>query len=300
MIPVRHPSDRGALEGHVPIDGAQLFYRAIGEGPPIVVLHGGPDFDHVYLVPELDRLADSFRLLYYDQRGRGRSAGDVSPDEVCIASEIEDLDAVRSWFGFDSVALLGHSWGGLLAMEAATRMPDRVSHLILMNSGPGSAQDWAVLRREMRRNRPPGDVERMRAIAATAEFRAGDLEAEAEYYRIHFRSTLRQPDLLEHLLKRLRAHFDEKGVLRARAIEQRLYGETSDSPGYDLHPKLGLLETPTLVLHGEDDFVPTALAARIAETMPRARLSVLACGHFAYLERPEDVYEQVVALFARG
>jgi proline iminopeptidase len=51
-----------------------LFCRDVGEGPPILVLHGGPDFDHAYLLPELDRLADSFRLLYYDQRGRGRSA----------------------------------------------------------------------------------------------------------------------------------------------------------------------------------------------------------------------------------
>jgi proline iminopeptidase len=294
-MPVTRASGRPSYEGHVAINGAQLYCRTIGEGPPMLVLHGGPDFDHTYLLPELDRLADSFSLVYYDQRGRGRSTGDVSPAEVDIASEIEDLDAVCSWFGLESVAVLGHSWGGVLAMEAATRLPDRVSHLLLLNSAPGSAADWAVLREEMRRQRPAGDVERMQAIAATGAYRAGDLDAETEYYRLHFRSTLREPDLLDRLLPRLRAHFSPESALQARAIELKLYEETSNSPGYDVLAQLAELETPTLVLVGEHDFVPVALAARMAEAIPQARLSVLPCGHFAYLERPEDVYEQVVA-----
>jgi pimeloyl-ACP methyl ester carboxylesterase len=60
-------------EARVPVGSASLYARDIGKGPPIIVLHGGPDFDHSYLVPDLDRLADAYRLIYYDQRGRGRS-----------------------------------------------------------------------------------------------------------------------------------------------------------------------------------------------------------------------------------
>lgn len=87
-------------------------------------------------------------------------------------------------------------------------------------------------------------------------------------------------------------------MLTARAIEHRLYDETSRSDGYDLIPKLQALDIPTLVLHGENDFVPLALAARIAEAMPRGRLAVLAeCGHVAYLESPDVVHQQVAALF---
>ena len=76
-----------------------LFCRDVGAGPPIVVVHGGPDFDHAYLLPELDRLADSFRLVYYDQRGRGRSAEGVRAEDVTLRSEVDDLDRVRSRFG---------------------------------------------------------------------------------------------------------------------------------------------------------------------------------------------------------
>ena len=122
----------------------------------------------------------------------------------------------------------------------------------------------------------------------------GDLEAEAAYYRIHFRMTLRRPDLLDALVARLRANFTEEGVLLARAIEDRLYEETSGSPDWDLFPALRALAVPTLVLHGEHDFVPVELAARIAEAVPGARLSVLpGCGHFTYLEAPEAVFEEI-------
>jgi proline iminopeptidase len=285
-------------EGRLPVDGAQLYYRVVGEGPPIVVLHGGPDFDHWYLLPELDRLADSFRLIYYDQRGRGRSAEDVDPGDVTIESEIEDLDSVRRHFGFEVAAVLGHSWGGMLAMEYAARRPACVSHLILLNTAPASAEDARSFRQQLRRSRPPGDVERMQAIAAGDPYRAGNLEAEADYYRIHFRVTLRQPELLELVVRRLRAHFTEESVLTARAIENRLYEQTWEVDGYDLAPKLQVLEIPSLVLHGEHDFVPLELAARIARSMPRGRLVVLEdCGHFSYPELPDAVHEHVLALF---
>ena len=59
-----------------------------------------------------------------------------------LRSEIDDLDRVRSHFGLESVAVLGHSWGGVLAMEYAIRHPDRVSQLILMDTAPASAGDW--------------------------------------------------------------------------------------------------------------------------------------------------------------
>ncbi len=97
-------------EGYIPVSGAQLFFREVGDGPPIVLLHGGPDFDHCYVVPEMDRLADGYRLIYYDQRGRGASARDVVPDDVSIDSEVDDLDQLRKYLGLESIGALGRSW----------------------------------------------------------------------------------------------------------------------------------------------------------------------------------------------
>ena len=277
-----------------------LFCLDVGAGPPLVVVHGGPEFDHSYLRPELDRLAGSFRVVYYDQRGRGRSAEGVRPGDVSLRSEIEDMERVRSEFGFESVAVLGHSWGGVLAMEYAVWQPERVSHLILMGTAPASAGDWRLLREAFARNRPAADQEAMGALASTDAFARGDLEAEAAYYRTHFRMTVRNPELLEALVARLLSNYTADGVLLARAIMHRLSDETSRSVDWDLFPELRKLDVPTLLLHGEHDFIPVELAERIAAAVPAARLSVLpGCGHFTFLEAPELVFDEV-ARHCRG
>src|SRR5678815_350038 len=127
------PDPGEPIETRIPADGAALYVRTIGRGAPVIVLHGGPDFDHGYLLPELDRWKDGFRLVYYDQRGRGKSAENVRPEDVTLASDVEDLDRVRRHLGVEAPAILGHSWGALLALEYALRHPTHVSRLILMN-----------------------------------------------------------------------------------------------------------------------------------------------------------------------
>lgn len=150
-----------ARESYVPVQGSQLYVREIGIGSPLVVLHGGPDFNHTYLLPELDDLASAFRLIYYDQRGRGRSSAAVSPDDVTIESELDDLDRLRAHFGLTELSLLGHSWGSLLAMAYANRHPDHVSQLILMNSGPASHADYLNFREWSSQDLVDSDGERV-------------------------------------------------------------------------------------------------------------------------------------------
>ena len=92
-------------------------------------------------------LSDGYRLIYYDQRGRGGSAARVKPEEVSLASEIADLDAVRQAFHLDRVVLLGHSWGAVLALEYAVRYPQRLSRMILMNPAPTSTAQYRQARK---------------------------------------------------------------------------------------------------------------------------------------------------------
>jgi proline iminopeptidase len=287
------PAQPPPIEGYIPAGNARLYYRVIGGGQPLVLLHGGPDFDHSYLLPDMDRLADSFRLIYYDQRGRGRSAVNVQPEEVTLGSEIEDLESLREYFRLETAALLGHSWGGLLALEYALRHPERVSHLILMNTAPVSEEDLMLLRRD-RRQRAGADIENLMARAAEARYQEGDPEAVTEYYRIHFRLALRKPEHLEQVIQRLKASFTREGILKARQIEERLAQETWFSGEYNLLPKLEGLNIPALVVHGEHDLIPIECAAHIAQAIPGARLAILKdCGHFAFLESPDGVRKEI-------
>lgn len=287
-------------DGYLSAGGARLYYRDIGEGQPIIVLHGGPDFDHNYLVPEMDRLAESFRLLYYDQRGRGKSAEGVRVEDVSIISEMDDLGALQADFGVEPAAILGHSFGGLLAVEYATRHPERVSHLILMNTAPLSHREMLLFREHLRNLRSVDDIETMERLSASAAFERGSLDAEAEYYRIHFNVAVPNPGHVEEIVGRLRSNFTEETVRLARAIEERLYDETWNHVEYDLLPLLGQLDIPALVIHGDRDFVPVEVAARIAEAIPGAVLLVLPyCGHFAYLEYPDRVHEDIADFFKK-
>jgi proline iminopeptidase len=291
-----------ARESRIQAGQASLYAREIGQGPPVIVLHGGPDFDHRYLLPDLDRLADGFRLIYYDQRGRGQSAHRVQPEDITLLSDVDDLDTVRDHFRLESAALLGHSWGAVLALEYALRHPTRVSHLILMNPAPVSAIDLAVLRKAYVL-KLGADMDRQRAIVASAAYKDGDPEAVTARYRLHFKPALTRPEDYEKLMATMKAGFvsqGKTGILKARAVEDRLMRDTWDVDGYDLLPKLRNLRIPTLVISGDHDFIPGEIATHIAEAIPNARLVMLKeCGHFAYLECADGVRKAFNDFFRR-
>lgn len=282
-------------------DGARLHLREIGHGRPMIVLHGGPDFDHEYLLPDLDRLADLARLVYYDQRGRGRSYSGEKPDDVSLSTDVADLDRVREWAEPGSVALLGHSWGTLLALEYALRHPARVSHLVLLNPAPASHVDLLAVRRHLTALRSADEMERMAELRSDPAYRAGELAADAEYHRIHFRPTVRRSGDLERIVGRLRRGFTREGIVAARAIEHRLYEETWLDERYDLLPRLGDVRSRTVVIRGEHDFIPIEVARHIADGIPDARLVDLPnSGHFAYVEQPDAVHAAIAGLLFDG
>jgi proline iminopeptidase len=291
-----------AAETRIPVGKTTLYSRTIGHGPAVIVLHGGPDFDSGYLLPELDRLSDAFRLIYYDQRGRGKSAGNVRPQDVTLLSDLDDIDRVRRHYGLDTVALLGHSWGAVLALEYVRRHPTRVSHLILMNPAPVSASDLAAVRK-IYLERLGEAMDRQREIVASAAYQAGDPETVAARYRIHFKPSLKRPEDYETMMARMRAGFlsqGKDGILEARAVENELMHDTWDVAGYDLFPKLAKLRVPTLVIAGDHDFMVGA-AERIAQAVPHAELRTIKdCGHFSFLECPDEVRQAFNDFFRRS
>ena len=294
------PAAAGELR--VPVGRASLYARDIGRGRPLIVLHGGPDFDHAYLRPELDEVADTYRLIYYDQRGRGRSAENVRPEDVTLASDLDDLDTVRRYFRLDAPVLLGHSWGTVLALEFALRHPTLVSHLVLMNPAPVSEAQVATLRQSYVAQLG-SDMDRQRAIQAGAAYKEGDPAAVAARYRIHFKHALQRPTDYEKLMARMSAGFRSQGkdgILKAWAVEERLYRDTWSQPGYDLLPRLRRLRVPTLVIVGEQDFIPPAIANEIAQALPEVTLvTIPGCGHFAYLECGSVVRSALNSFFVR-
>ena len=296
------PGTSAAQEYRVPAEAATLYARTAGSGPAAIVLHGGPDFDHAYFLPDLDRLGDQLRLVYYDQRGRGLSAEGYRPEDVTLESDVEDVDRVRRYLSLEMPIVIGHSWGTVLALEYALRHPDRVSALILMNPAPASASDVPVTRAYYL-SRIGAEMERQREIVRGAAYQQGDPAAVTARYRIHFRPAFARAEPYERLMTAMQRAFTRQGaqgILEARAVEDRLMADSWDNAAYDLYPRIASLRIPTLVLYGDQDFIPAGIAEQLARAIPHAQLvTIRDCGHFSYMECPADVQRAIRAFLSR-
>ena len=104
------------------VNGSELFYTEAGHGVPCLVMHGGLGVDHTQFREWLDPLGDVLRLIYYDHRGNGRS-GRPPIETLTFDQLVADADALRAHLGYDQIAVMGHSYGGCLALLYALRYP---------------------------------------------------------------------------------------------------------------------------------------------------------------------------------
>src|SRR5215469_9399599 len=108
-------------EGFVDANGVLIYYKIIGRGAPLMVVHGGPGASHDYLLPGLLPLARSNKLVFIDERGSGRSEKLEDPNKYTVENMVEDVEAVRQALNLGKISLLGHSYGGVLAQAYALK-----------------------------------------------------------------------------------------------------------------------------------------------------------------------------------
>src|SRR5881392_2587128 len=118
-------------------DGYNLNVEEVGSGFPLIVLHGGPGLDHTMFRPYLDALGDEYRLLYVDERGQGRSQR-VDPATLSLEVFARDVDLLAEALELDGFALLGHSFGAIIATYHATEFGTAAAYVI---SGGGDASE---------------------------------------------------------------------------------------------------------------------------------------------------------------
>ncbi|HLB54139.1 MAG TPA: alpha/beta fold hydrolase [Gemmatimonadales bacterium] len=257
------------------VRGIELFERRAGSGPEIIVLHGGPGAHHDYLLPGFDRLAVGRTLVYYDQRGGGRSpvAREVP---VGWREQVGDLEALRILWGIERLSLAGYSWGGLLALLYAIEHPNSVERVGLVSCAPvwrGARLEFE--RRLAERNAAPEIQEARRATQAAGPSGLGGKAYRRRMFELsvagYFHDWRRARDLT---------------LFRVTGRTQR---EVWDSLGeFDLRPRLATLSLPAIVLHGEDDPIPVESAETLAELLGAPLHRLPGCGHVPYVEAPEE------------
>ena len=285
-----HPRESG-YTSTTPIP---LYWTVYGRATSdrLLVLHGGPGAHHDYLLPQMLALADDRELIFYDQRGGGRSKTDDRAP-ITWRTQVDDLDQVVREFELGSPTIVGYSWGGLLAMlyaieSAAGRTQTRPRRLVLIDPAPVTRHFRQAFESDFSSRQNSADVGRLREELAASGLR----EKDADTYR-HRTFEL---SVAGYFADPRAAH-----DLTPFRVTGRVQASVWESLGdYDLTAP-GLLDSvsvPTLIVHGRQDPIPLASSEAAARELG-ARLVILeGSGHVPYVEQPEALFDAVRAFLA--
>ena len=288
-------------EGYVTTsDSARLFYRVMGQrGDTLIAIHGGPGVDLESIAGDFAPLAGRHVVIFYDQRGAGRSELPKDTSRLFVKRQIADLDEVRRHFGVQHVTLVAHSYGPLLAASYALAHPEAVRRMVFFGPVPPRRGDfWKRFGASMNQRLDPA----ARARAADASRRLADPNADTrqacrDYWAVGMRPRLAEPDRTLPLIKSDLCASDPAGIRYGLTITNRVVmGSYGD---WDLREQLKRLDMPTLVVHGEQESIPMDLVEEWVTSLPHARLiRVPKAAHFTYAERPELVWPEVERFLA--
>ncbi len=268
----------------MPIRDVRLFVEVVGRGYPLALMHGGPGGDHWTLLP-FRQLSDRFTLVFYDHRCNGRSVG-VPVTSMTWENLTADADALRQRLGFEKWAVLGHSFGGKVALEYALRYPESLSHLVLLDAGGDSY--W--------------DQENAPELLARRGFSRRKVELARRWFNGQiapwefFPTLMRLGDAYDphtSFFSAARVMFAER---RSKARPQaEIFGFGQLMKGWTVMDRLGEIRVPTLVMAGRDDFVfPPEHQGQLAAGIPNARLEIIErAGHNPHDERTAEVMAAV-------
>ena len=283
-------------EGMVAFRGYRTWYQIVGElhavsgKLPVLVLHGGPGFPHDYL-EDLAGLADEGRaVVFYDQLGCGKSDHPDDPALWVMDTFIDEVSAVREGIGLDRVHLLGHSWGGWLALEYVLRRPPGLVSFILASacaSLPAFAAETKRLKESL-----PADVQETidRHEAAGTAHDAAYVDATMAYYT---QWVCRRVPFPEHVMRSF-TNMREEIYAIMQGPEWNVMGNLKH---WDVTERLGELDLPVLITSGRHDEMTSALIKPLIEGIRGAESVVFEnSAHLAMAEEPEG-YRRVVESF---
>jgi proline iminopeptidase len=264
--------------GRVAVEGTELAYVTVGQGPPVIALAGGPGLGHEHLRPAFDRLAAGRQIVYYDERGSGASELG-NPERANVAGTLSDLDQLLAHLGIERATFIGHSLAAWLAAFYAATRPERVRALVLLNIAPPIVPELRErFSNEMVARRLPEDVAEMKRIEESEEYTRRDPNTLERHYQLRYTPFFRERDAALNVSFRF-SDVTARNVLDAGA---RLM---TDFAAHDPPGSLERIGCPTLVVHSALDPVPREWSQFVAARIPGATLVELQnANHFAFIE----------------
>ena len=277
----------GSRAQTIPLPDSQLHYVVVGSGTTtLIAVNGGPGFDHHIMSNSRawTILARTRRIVFYDQRDTGQSTFGRSLDELTVDLLVHDLDRLREHLHLSKIDLAGWSWGGYLSMAYAVQHPDRIAHLVLVDSAPPRLANNVSLFDKIF----PEISERLRPNETLAE----DVTCDAEHTEDFLAMQFYDPQKRNAFLKA------GPYVLSDSMCSAAMM----DALKYDLSNAVRALSVPTLVITGRfDATVAPSQSFGLSKSIPAAKFRVFErSGHMPFVEQPEEFAGVVKAFLDAG
>jgi proline iminopeptidase len=249
---------------------------------PLVCINGGLHFGHDVLWPALAPLSVNRQLIFFDQRGRGKSQAPPAARSSRIEYDAGDAVAIRRALGIDRWNVLGHSWGGGIAMLAAAEDHDAVNRLVLVDP-VGPTSEWLSRLHPAALARLTGERRDALEKLDPRSLHVDDIEAHAAYTSALYPAWFADRDFAA-IFSSPRASSSTGAAIAARLRRE----------GYDWTDRISSIRAPTLIVHGDHDLLDVSVAESIGRLVPNSELSIIPhAGHMPFWEAPEEFFSRV-------
>lgn len=280
-------------EGFVDAHGVLVYYKIVGNGNPLVIVHGGPGASHDYFLPYLLPLARTHQLIFLDERGSGRSEKLEDPSGYTVGAMVEDVEAVRAALRLGAIDLLGHSYGGVLAQAYALKYQQNLRHLILCSTFHSTSKMNGVFQ-TMLAGMSPALRAHIRKLEADSLYGHG-MDFERNRYTDEYMVAAWGEGYFPYLYQN---HPDPNySAVGNGVMSWDLYREMWGSHGefvidgnlksVEYEEQLASLRVPTLITVGDHDECAPSLAQAMHERITGSSLVILPkSGHMTFVDQP--------------
>jgi proline iminopeptidase len=293
--PVAHAASASNVypvqEGFVDANGVMIYYKMLGRGAPLMIVHGGPGASHDYFLPYLLPLARHNKVVFIDERGSGRSQKLEDPSGYTVENMVEDVESVRQALGLGKISLLGHSYGGALAQAYALKYQANLTHLILGSTWSSSKALNEIFLR-MKQNMSPELRERIDKLEAAGLYGHGK-DYEKNRYTNDYMIAAWGEGYFPYLYHN---HPDpdydpvDNGKM-AWDLYREMWGEHGEFvidgnlKSVEYTEQLASIKVPTLILVGDHDECDPSLSQAMHEKIAGSKIVVFPkAGHMTFVD----------------
>jgi proline iminopeptidase len=299
QAPAAYPLADGFVDAH----GVLIYYQTLGQGSPLLIVHGGPGASHDYFLPYLLPLARHHKLIFIDERGSGKSEKLDDPSGYTVENMVEDTEAVRQALKLGRISLMGHSYGGVLAQAYALKYQANLTHLVLCSTFHSTTKMNEVFRRILA-DMTPELRDRILSLEKAGLFGKGKDYEKSRYPNDYMIAAWAEGYFPYLYQRRPDANYDP---IANGIMSWDLYREMWGSHGefvidgnlksVEYAARLNSIKVPTLITAGDRDECAPSLSEEMHYLIAGSKLVIFPqSGHMNFVDQPR-LFNQTVADF---